>query len=198
MDHVVIPLDQSHVHAVERLVAFAGARPSPGRRPHITVVAHEGLTAGAAQAVVDGLAADLAPFAVHAHGYGLFTGAGEGNRSLHVPVVRTDALNELHGRVVAAVEGAGGVVASWCDADRWSPHITVLDGVTDGSHLAAAVAALAERHHPSWEIHVTGLECWGAEDRRPSVSGPMALNGPSRRGDRDSQRDVDHPGRRAM
>lgn len=168
MDHVVIPLDGSHVQAVERVAAAAGARSAGRPRPHITVVAHQGLASGAAHAVVVGVVRDLAPFVVHAHGYGLFTGAGEGNRSLHVPVVRTDALNELHRRVVAAVERAGGVVASWCHPDRWSPHITVLDGVSDGAHLAAAVAALAERHHPSWELLVDGLESWGAEDRRPS------------------------------
>lgn len=164
MDHLVIPRDGSHVQAVARVAAAAGARRTDRRRPHITVVAHQGLAADAARAVVAGVVGDLAPFAVDAHGYGLFTGAGEGNRGLHVPVVRTDALNELHRHVVAAVERAGGLVAPWCHPDRWSPHITVLDGVVDGSHLAAAVAALAERHHPSWEILVAGLESWRAED----------------------------------
>jgi 2'-5' RNA ligase len=182
MDHVVVPFDRTHADAhaelVQRLVDAAGLPPPvSGRVPHITVVAHSGLTGDDAHDALLGVVADVVPFTIHAHGFGFFSGDTPSNLSLYVPVTRTAALDALHRRVCDAVRGAGGEVARWCEPDRWTPHITLLDRTLDPDGVGRATAWLARRHHPSWDIPVDGIALlggWGdrAQDATVLAFGP--------------------------
>ncbi|MDP1804666.1 MAG: 2'-5' RNA ligase family protein, partial [Acidimicrobiales bacterium] len=96
----------------------------------------------------------IEPFVIHAHGYGFFTGDNPANLTLHVPVVRAEALDSLHGRLWAQLVDAGAEVAPWSAPDLWTPHLTVLDRALDPPALGAAATWLARRHHPSWSILV--------------------------------------------
>lgn len=183
MDHVAIPLDADHVRALADLVGgltvatgLAGAERS---HPHITLTAHSGEAREAALEAVEEVAAATTPFTVHAHGYGFFTGDRSSELSLHVPVVRTEALAALHRDVCAALADAGADVAPWCGPDLWSPHVTLLDRGLDPLALGEAAAWLAQRHHPSWQIPVDRLAYTGgwAERDRPADVIPLGRRG---------------------
>lgn len=166
MDHVVIPIDGDHARAVDMLAAGAAAaaglpRLAGQRATHVTVLAYTGLPRAAAGPIVVAAVRSVAPFAVHAHGYGFFTGDRDSDLSLHVPVVRTDELSALHAAVFDAVAAAGADVAPWSRPAMWSPHITLLDRVLDHRRLGAAAEWVARRHHPSWTILVDGLALTG-------------------------------------
>jgi 2'-5' RNA ligase len=176
VDHVVIPLDADHAAALDELAAgvaaAAGTPLLPGRsRPHITLLAHEGLPAEQAAAAVAPVVAATPPFPVHAHGYGLFTGDDPSDLSLHVPVVRDRQLDALHRALASALSDAGAEVAGWSASGWWSPHVTLLDRELDPAALGRAVAWLAQRHHPSWRIPVERVALTGGwrERSRPEV-----------------------------
>lgn len=166
MDHIVIPLRTDHVMAVERLsadAARAAGLPRDSYRPtaHITLLAYTGLDRATVRKETDGLVATMHPFTVHAHGYGIFTGDHPSDLSLHVPIVRTVPLDSLHQRLWTVLRQAGAEMATWTDAEVWSPHITLLDRSLDPSRLGAAVAWLARRRHPSWRILVDRVSLTG-------------------------------------
>jgi 2'-5' RNA ligase len=151
MEHVVIPLDRDHSDALLRLRRRAGA-PSPDDG-HITLVSFDRLDRALAVGALRAAASTVAPFTVRAHGYGLFV-PDRREVSLHVSVVRDNALDRLHRAVVAALCDAGACVAGWTEAAVWTPHITILSGGMAGGELAATVARLAEHPHPSWHLPV--------------------------------------------
>lgn len=165
MDHVVLPLDRDHQRAVarvvDRLAPATGLPPPPGTRAHVTLVAHRGLDRAAVWAALEPVAEQTRPFTVHAHGYGLFTGPDPADLSLHVPVVRTEALDHLHEQVVAALQRAGAEVAGWSEAARWTPHVTLLAHDLTPAMLSDAVGLLIGRRHPSWQIPLDRLEVTG-------------------------------------
>jgi 2'-5' RNA ligase len=166
VDHVVIPLDDDHARSLRRLRRVAqGPSRTAEASGHVTLVAYVGLDRAGAAAAVRRAVGSIEPFFVRAHGYGFFVG-DEGDASLHVPVVRDQALNELHASVTTSLREAGAVPAGWTDPAVWSPHITVIEGGLDGDGLAAVVAALARRHHPSWRVPVSRLEIVGGRDER--------------------------------
>jgi 2'-5' RNA ligase len=163
MDHVIALLDADH----ERLVAglslelagalsidVAGAAHGP---PHITLVSYTGLSPGAASRALTPVARETGPVSVRAHGYGVFTGDADTDLSLHVMVVRTRPLDELHRRTHAALAHAGARPAGTTDPAVWTPHITLLDHGLTPSLLGRAVELLAHRPHRSWTIDVTSL-----------------------------------------
>ena len=159
MDHIVIPIGHDHRRAIDALITAAGAAAglkcanSPPD-PHVSLIAYEGLSRSAAEAAVERSILVTEPFVVHAHGYGFFTGDHPANLTLHVPVVRAEALNDLHARLWAQLRQAGAEVAPWSAPDLWTPHLTLLDRALDPPALGAAAAWLARRHHPSWSIPV--------------------------------------------
>lgn len=173
----MIPLGRDHLQAVELLAAGAAAAAGVARVPgqsggHVTVLAYQGLDRGAARRALEAAVGNTAPFAVHAHGYGFFTGDDPPDLSLHVPVVRTPVLEAFHDRVWRALARAGADVAKWCRPELWSPHITLLDRALDPSRLGAAAGWLARRHHPSWSISVDRVALiggWPDHDRPADV-----------------------------
>jgi 2'-5' RNA ligase superfamily len=169
MDHVIAPLDADHTRVVAALsVDLAAALCIPPneavpRPPHITIASYAGLELANAAAAVAPVLAALAPFTVRAHGYGIFTGDSDTDLSLHVMVVRTRALDVLHGSVHAALGDAGARLAGTTKPSVWSPHITLLDRGLTPRLLGQAVEVLARRPHRTWSI---GLETL-AVVRRP-------------------------------
>jgi 2'-5' RNA ligase len=174
VDHLVVPLDRTHADAraqlVETLREEVGVSVPSGLEPHITLVAHTGLTRPAAVAALDPVVSTTEPFTVHAHGYGVFSGATDSGLSLHVIVVRSGPLDDLHRRACEALAAAGADVAGWSTPDCWTPHLTLLDRTLEPESLGAAVTWLARRPHPSWEIPVDRLALAGPwrERNRPN------------------------------
>lgn len=163
MDHVIAPLDADHTRAVHDLAAhLAESLAAPPEEvaaaaPHITVVSYTGLPPQRVSAVLEPVLAVTPPFTVRAHGYGVFTGDDDIDLSLHVIVVRTRALDELHGRVHAALDAAGACVEGATAPDVWSPHVTVLAHGLTPRVLGRAIEVLARRPHRSWTIGVDSL-----------------------------------------
>ena len=148
MDHVVIPLDDDHERAttstVAAMSAAVGATIHPAqRRVHITLVAYDGISRVTAHHAVEAAVADASGFVVHAHGYGFFCGPDGQDLSLHVPVVRSPALDVLHGAIHGALVSAGAEVAGSTDPCCWSPHITLVEAGLDPDSLGACSGWLA-------------------------------------------------------
>jgi 2'-5' RNA ligase len=169
MDHVVLPLDDTHRDALSALQLRATGCGCPGRRedPHVTVATFTGLDRDRAARVLRRAVGHVSPFVLRAHGLGVFAG-DDGHRTLHVQVVRGPALAELHAAVIGALQGAGAVVAEWTGPELWTPHITVLDEGRDRGLVSDAIRNLGGRHHPSWRIPVDRLVVVG------SAGGPRA------------------------
>lgn len=180
MDHLVVPLDPAHVHPLDELVegvaAAAGLAPAPGApNAHLTLIAHAGLDCTRLSALLAPVVGATAPFTVHAHGYGFFTGPEPADLSLHVPVVRSEPLDALHGDLCAALHKAGVDIAGWSTPELWSPHITLLDRRLDPARLGAAAAWLAQRRHPSWQIPVERVALTGGWPERHRPHAVLAL-----------------------
>jgi 2'-5' RNA ligase len=152
VDHVIVPLDVDHTRCLRVLRRRAGLPASPDTG-HVTLLTFDGVDRATAQEAVEQAGAALLPLTIRASGYGLFVDES-GVVSLHVPVVRTDALNALRTALAEALTGCGARIAPWTDAERWTPHITVSSEALPIGSLAAAVEALAGVHHPSWRIPV--------------------------------------------
>lgn len=179
MDHVVVPLDRDHVAAVDHLAAevadLVGLATLEPWEPHVTVVSFGGLDRPTACAAMEAAAARTTPFRLRAHGYGVFAGNGAAGLSLHVPVVRGPALNDLHAAVHAELAAAGAEMAGWTTPDLWSPHITLVDHELEPAVVGAAVAELARRHHPSWNVPVDRLQLRGGWAERHHPCDEVAL-----------------------
>ena len=163
MDHVIALPDADHERIVTRLshelatalsIELAGAAQGP---PHITLVSYTGLHPDAAARALSAVTADVAPFTVRAHGYGVFTGDEPADLSLHVMVVRTRALDELHRRIHAALAAAGARLAGITRPSVWTPHITLIDQGLTPTLLGQAIELLARRPHRRWSIAVSSL-----------------------------------------
>lgn len=181
MDHVIALLDTDHDREVRRLtcelattlaIDVAAVRHS---QPHITLVSYTGLDPQAAVAALAPVARDLAPVSVRAHGYGVFTGDVDSELSLHVMVVRTRPLDELHRRVRAALVDAGGTPDGTTEPQVWTPHITVLDRGLSPALLGRAVELLAGRPHRSWRVGIATLAVTPREATAASVAGAHDL-----------------------
>ena len=180
MDHVVIPLDRDHVAArallLDGLSAAIGMEAVPEQvGPHVTLVAYDGLDAGAAVAALSDVAAASEPFTMHSHGYGFFTDDDPIGLNLHVPVVREPALEALHQAVSVALAGAGATIAGWTTPTWWTPHITLVDRGLQPDSLGAGAAWLAGRHHPSWRIPVDRLVVVGGWRTRDEPGATLRL-----------------------
>jgi 2'-5' RNA ligase len=163
LDHLIALLDADHERVVGELsreladalsMDVAGAAQGP---PHITVVSYTGLAPDAAARCLTPVLRRTAPVTVRAHGYGMFTGDAASDLSLHVMVVRTRELDELHRRAHAALVAAGACAAGTTAPAVWTPHITLLDRGLTPDLLARAVALLASRPRRRWNIELTTL-----------------------------------------
>jgi 2'-5' RNA ligase len=178
VDHLVLRLDPDHLGALDQLVdrALTAAgieRTLQQTEPHITLVAHLGLSPDEVVSAVGPVIAATSPFTVHAHGYGFFTGTEPSDLNLHIPVVRGERIDALHRGLCAALAAAGADIARWTSPERWSPHITLLDHDLDPAALGRAAAWLAMRHHPTWNMGVDRVALIGG--RRDPPRAPIEL-----------------------
>jgi 2'-5' RNA ligase len=178
VDHIVIPIGQDHRKAIHALRTAAGAAAgvecaNGERDPHVSLIAYEGLSRAVAEAAIEMSLRATEPFVIHAHGYGFFTGDHPANLTLHVPVVRAEALNSLHARLHVQLREAGADIAPWSAPDLWTPHLTLLDRALDPPALGAAAAWLARRHHPSWSIPVDRVVLTGGWPDRTGLVIPL-------------------------
>jgi 2'-5' RNA ligase len=163
VDHVIAPLDPEHARVVaglaRELAAALALDPAVAvlGPPHVTLVSYSGIEPGRATLALAPTAAAAPPFTVRAHGYGIFTGDADRDLSLHVVVVRTQALDALHGSIVAALGAAGASLAGTTQPHVWTPHITLLDRGLTPRRLGLAVEVLACRPHRSWSIRIESL-----------------------------------------
>ena len=179
----MIPIGPDHRKAICSLVAGAAAAagletPIGGRDPHVSLFAYEGLSRAAAELAIETSLRATEPFVIHAHGYGFFTGDNPANLTLHVPVVRAEALDSLHTQLWAQLRRAGAEVAPWSAPDLWTPHLTLLDRALDPPALGAAAAWLARRHHPSWSILVDRVVLTGGWPDRTGRAMPLGQPAP--------------------
>ena len=187
MDHVIAPLDADHARAVAQLAAqlteglAVAAEGVVAPAPHITVASYTGLEPRRAAAALEPVLAARPPFIVRAHGYGIFTGDADTDLSLHVIVVRTRALDELHRDVHAALGAAGACLDGTTHPDVWSPHVTVLDRGLTPHLLGRAIEVLARRPHRTWSIGVTSLAIASRHEVPTRRSAPLALGTVARR-----------------
>jgi 2'-5' RNA ligase len=162
VDHVIAPLDGDHAALVARLsaelAAALGIAPdAAAHRPHITLSSYTALAPQGAAAALAPVVAAAAPLEVRTHGYGVFTGDGDDDLSLHVMVVRSRALDELHDAVDAALAGAGACLAGSGRPGVWTPHVTLLDQGLTPRRLGRAVELLAHRPHRTWTVRLGSL-----------------------------------------
>jgi 2'-5' RNA ligase len=161
LDHVVVPLGPMHARAVavlaRRLAPVVGPSVCVPAVAHLTLVSFRGLARPDAVAALRPVAVAAAPFAVHAHGYGVFAGDGPNRLSLHVTVVRTSALDALHQRVRAALAGGGATLDGVTEPAVWTPHVTLLGEGLTPAVLARAIELLVARPHPSWDVEVAAM-----------------------------------------
>jgi 2'-5' RNA ligase len=181
VDHVIVPLDLDHVEAATRLateiasvLAIDAACATSGL--HITMASYTGLAPAIAGRVLARVAGSVAPLTVRAHGYGVFTGDGHSDLSLHVIVVRTTALDRLHGLVHAGLSKAGAVMDGLTRPEVWTPHITLLDRQLDPALLGRAVELLARRPHRSWSVPISSLALSTGRPAR-ALATPVLLTG---------------------
>ncbi|SDX69189.1 2'-5' RNA ligase family protein [Hymenobacter psychrophilus] len=90
--------------------------------PHITYQL-AGVRKGAAlQEVLRDVARNTRPFEAHTTGLGIFPGP---NPVIYIPVLRSDALNQLHHRVRQATEPLCLRTDKFSGHDCWLPHISL-------------------------------------------------------------------------
>jgi 2'-5' RNA ligase len=162
MHSVAVLLDAVHTEEVEQIwreledrFRVHGVQAVP--YPHVSLLAFRGYDP---QRLRDGLArvARHHPVVrVHAHGYGFFCGQTDQSLTLHVPLVRTEALSSLHHALRHELAGAGESADGFFEPDNWTPHITVADRDLTPDLLARIVRWLATRQHPSWTITMNNL-----------------------------------------
>jgi 2'-5' RNA ligase len=179
--HLVALLDRDHDLAVARLVAevaeAAGfgtpVTPSP---PHVTLLAFDGVDPLAAEAALTPLADRTRALRLHAHGYGIWAGDRADGATLHVPVVRSPALEALHRAAEHVLTSIGAAVAGWTSSTHWSPHITLVADLEPGA-VGRAVAHLVQHHQPSWHVGVDRLRVLDGRGSARSPNLTLRLGG---------------------
>ncbi|TGE12824.1 2'-5' RNA ligase family protein [Hymenobacter elongatus] len=90
--------------------------------PHITYQLAGVRKLSALKAVLHEVARTTPPFEVHTTGLGVFPGP---NPVIYIPVLRTDALNQLHQRIVRATAPLCLRTDKFSGPDCWLPHISL-------------------------------------------------------------------------
>lgn len=122
--------------------------------PHFTYQVSEEYDADAVSEALQRLAAQVAPFKVRTAGLGVFTAA---TPVLHVPIVRSPELDELHAEVWRGLgQEPTGDVARYYETRMWLPHVTLAQGDIGCERLAEIVRVLAARNF-HWEMEVNNI-----------------------------------------
>ncbi|GAA1462473.1 2'-5' RNA ligase family protein [Williamsia maris] len=138
-----------------------GNHRSSSNRPHITLVAAEGI-----DAAVDDVARTLGsrlPLRVDIGATVVFRG---GRSTVARLVVASRDLLVLH-REVYEIAGpfVRGEVFAHCEPDRWTPHLTVARRVTDDQLGRAIAVADDSAHGESLTATIIGMRRWDSDAR---------------------------------
>ncbi|SHJ60629.1 2'-5' RNA ligase [Hymenobacter daecheongensis DSM 21074] len=90
--------------------------------PHITYQLAGVRKLSALHAALRQVAAATPPFAVHTTGLGVFPGP---NPTIYIPVLRTNELNQLHQRILAATAPLALRTDRFSGPECWLPHISL-------------------------------------------------------------------------
>ena len=90
--------------------------------PHLTYQLAAVQHLAALKDALGAVAAATAPFVAHATGLGVFPGP---QPVIYIPVLRTEALNDLHRRVLAATAPLCTQTDRFSEPDLWLPHISL-------------------------------------------------------------------------
>lgn len=167
---VGVPLDGDHTRAVRAVQARVGrgkAYGAPGGRPrpHISlVVLLQPPDAATVDAVLRDVAATAAPIRTRARGFGVFASPRGDEVVLHVPVVRTVELSELHARLCTAFTALDADVEGYHRPETWFPHITLVRQPLTPSEAGAMVTVLAEGPPVSWHLCLDRLARFDPND----------------------------------
>jgi 2'-5' RNA ligase len=159
MHGVVTLLDDRHYARVEAIWEELGQKFDVRGMyvtayPHFSYQVAEAYDDEACESYLRALAARTPPFRVRTAGLGVFTVA---NPILHVPLVRSPRLFELHREIWDGVtQKAPGPVSHYYHPEEWAPHITLAQGDIDQDRLAEIVRVLSARNF-HWEITVNNL-----------------------------------------
>ncbi len=151
-------LDEATESGVDRLWdsmerEFGIAKGFPGALPHLTIHLAGSYDLEATRPVVEELATSHGPFEVETTGLGVFTGE---TPILYVPVIRTRALDKLHGELYSLLAPHCGEHVPYYAPRSWMPHITIGHANITPEVLPALLAWLS-RQPLSWQGHATTI-----------------------------------------
>ncbi len=148
---------------------LAGIRRVPF--PHLTLLGFEGLDHDRAKEVLERFSQETAPFALEAHGLGLFHGPSP---ILYAPVVKTPTLEALHRSLAAAFQALGAQTYPLYEPDRWIPHITLAQGApARGTYGEAVDLLLGMDLHIPFEVRNLTLFQWIGPRYEPADRFPL-------------------------
>ena len=90
--------------------------------PHLTYQIVEPADLAQLKASLREIAATTAPFVAHTTGLGMFPGE---RPVIHIPVLRSDYLNQLHHRILAAAAPLCSRTDKYSAPDLWLPHVSL-------------------------------------------------------------------------
>ena len=102
-----------------------------------------------------GLARNTKPFVVGVGGIGIFTGeeGGEEFAVCYLPMIRSDALSEVHQRAWTDLADTAGNINDRYASDVWMPHITLTpDGL--GRKSLPPIVEFLTREPIAWELQI--------------------------------------------
>ena len=150
-------LDADHEVAVRRIWDRLAVH---GRETDLWVTPIPHVTYHVAEAYQDNMVENLSlvagetcPFRIHTAGLGMFPGE---NPVIYLPVVRSEAVDHVHGRIWDSMEQTADGVNQLYSPPFWVPHITI--GQVHGSRAATVDTLMAVVSDLSpWEINLTEL-----------------------------------------
>jgi 2'-5' RNA ligase len=125
-----------------------------------------------AEAVVERVARETAPFAVYTAGLGVFPGP-----VLHLTVARAPAAAELAVRLERELAAAGFPSTDpYFTPDRWMPHITLAHRNLEGVELGPLLAWLVAQDL-AWEIPLESLSIARETETAADILATFPLGG---------------------
>ena len=107
--------------------------------------------------IVQALAASVAPIALRAPSWTVFTGPPPILPGIVRVVLRLSALDAAHRQVAAAVGPHLPDVSPLTEHDEWNPHVTLAAWDVGIERVGPVIRWLAENDHPAWEGRITRL-----------------------------------------
>jgi 2'-5' RNA ligase len=162
---VAVPLTADHTTAIDaiigRLRARTGIEEIPPPTPHLTLlVLLEAPPLGAVDDTIATVAAGMDRFTARARGFGVFADEHD-QLVLYTPVVRGDALAELHRSLYDEFVELGARIDGHYRPETWIPHVTICNQDLTPDHLGDLTRSLASEHMITWRLTVDHVARFG-------------------------------------